>query len=105
MTAFLGTAAACVFLAISSILMWQKPGAVYLLVGSLLYLVGTFLVTIVFNVPRNNALAAVEPASPDGASLWANYVKSWTAWNHVRAAAALAATASLTIALCLPRAW
>jgi uncharacterized membrane protein len=104
MTAFLGTATACVLLAVSSIWMWQKPGAVYLLIGGLLYLFGTLLVTIVFNVPRNEALAAVEPASADGASLWARYLNSWTAWNHVRAAAALAATASLTIALCLPRA-
>jgi uncharacterized membrane protein len=80
--------------------MWQRPGAVYLLVGSLLYLVGTILVTIVFNVPRNDALAAVDPASANGARLWADYVTSWTAWNHVRTVAALAASASLTIGLC-----
>ena len=97
--AFFGTAAACILLAVSSLLRWHKPGAVYLLVGSLLYLVGTILVTMVFNVPRNEALAAVEPSSADGASLWAGYVTSWTAWNHVRTAAALAAAASLIIAL------
>ncbi len=101
--AFLGTAAACVLLAVSSILRWHKPGAGYLFAGCLLYLVGTVLVTIVFNVPRNDALAAVDPASADGAGLWAGYVTSWTAWNHVRTAAALAAAASLTIALCLQR--
>jgi len=69
-------------------------------VGSLLYLIGTILVTIVFNVPRNDALAAVNTESADGARLWAGYVTSWTAWNHVRTAAALAAAASLTVALC-----
>jgi len=100
---FLGTAAACVILAVSSLLRWHRPGAAYLLAGSLLYLVGALLVTIVFNVPRNDALAAVNPASAEGASLWAGYVASWTAWNHVRTAAALAAAAALTIALCLPR--
>lgn len=103
MATFFGTAAGCVLLAASSLFMWHKPGAVYLLLGSLLYLVGTILVTIVFNVPRNEALAAVDPASADGASLWAGYVSSWTAWNHVRTAAALAAAALLTTALCLPR--
>jgi uncharacterized membrane protein len=103
MTAFFGTAAGCVVLAVSSLLTWHKPGAVYRLVGSLLYLVGTILVTIVFNVPRNDALAAVDPSSADGARLWAGYVTSWTAWNHVRTAAALAAAASLTMALCLSR--
>jgi len=100
---FLGTAAACVLLAVSSLLRWRDPGAAYLLAGSLLYLVGTVLVTIVFNVPRNDALAAVAPASAEGASLWANYGAGWTAWNHVRTVAALAAAASLTVALCLSR--
>jgi uncharacterized membrane protein len=104
MAAFLGTAAACIILVVSALVLWHRPCAVYLLVGSLLYLVGALLVTMAFNVPRNEALASVEPSSADGAVLWAGYVKSWTAWNHVRAAAALAAAASLTIALYLTRA-
>jgi uncharacterized membrane protein len=99
LSAFLGTAAACVLLAISALVRWHRPGGVYLLAGSLLYLVGTLLVTLVFNVPRNNALAASAPASADGAILWAGYLTSWTAWNHVRTAAALAAAAALTVAL------
>ena len=55
---------------------------------------------MVFNVPRNDALAAVGADTADGANLWPRYVAGWTAWNHVRTAAALAAAASLTIALC-----
>lgn len=100
MTALFGTAAACLVLAALSVLTWNRPGAVYLLSGSLLYLVGGVLVTIVFNVPRNNALAAVDPASDAGARLWQGYLTGWTAWNHVRTAACLAAAALLTIALC-----
>lgn len=100
MGAFLGTAAACIFLAVSSLLKWQQPGAAYLLVGSLLYLVGTLGVTIVFNVPLNDALAVVDPGSADGASLWSSFLANWTTWNHIRAAAAIAAAALLTIALC-----
>ncbi|MGH9834781.1 MAG: DUF1772 domain-containing protein [Blastocatellia bacterium] len=99
LTVFFGTAAACGAALIASLLRWHAPGAGYLLVGSLLYLVGAFLVTTVFNVPMNNALAAVAPSDPEGASLWANYLTSWTAWNHVRTAAALAAAALLTLAL------
>lgn len=98
--AFFGTAVACIFLVVSSLLRWHQPGAAYLLVGSLLYLIGTFLVTIVFNVPLNEALATVEPGSADGANLWASYLTNWTVWNHIRGAAALAAAALLTIALC-----
>ena len=100
MAAFMGTAVACVLALIAALLRWHEPGAVYLFAGSTLYLVGCLLVTIVFNVPRNEALALVVPATPDGASLWAGYVSSWTAWNHVRTAASLAAAVSLTIALC-----
>jgi uncharacterized membrane protein len=43
------------------------------------------------NVPLNNALAAVDPSSPDAASLWARYLTDWTLWNHVRTAASTGA--------------
>ncbi len=99
MGAFFGTAAASVLVVIFSLLRWNEAEAVYLISGGLVYLIGTILVTMAFNVPRNDALAAVDPQSADGARLWAGYVTSWTAWNHVRTAAALAAAASLTIAL------
>ncbi|MBC8120501.1 MAG: DUF1772 domain-containing protein [Gemmatimonadaceae bacterium] len=99
MGAFLGTVAACLFLTVTSLLKWQQPDAVYLLVGSLFYLIGSFGVTIVFNVPLNNALAVADPNSTDGVSLWARYLTDWTLWNHVRTVAALAAAAAFTIAL------
>jgi uncharacterized membrane protein len=100
LSVFIGTAAACGFLAVSSLLRWHQPGAAYLLAGSLLYLVGTFLVTRAFNIPLNDALASVAPGSPDSAALWARYLADWTVWNHIRTAAALAAAAALTLALC-----
>ena len=99
MAAFLGTAAVCVLASIYSLFRLQEPGVVYLLVGSVLYLVGSFLVTIVFNVPRNEALAKLAPTDPTSTSLWSGYVASWTAWNHVRTLAALAAAASFSVAL------
>jgi uncharacterized membrane protein len=70
----------------------------------LLYLLGTVLVTMVFNVPRNDALAGLDPNSGEAASLWVRYVAEWTAWNHVRMVAALAATAAFILALRLPAA-
>jgi uncharacterized membrane protein len=89
MTALFGTGATCFFLTISSLLKWHQPGASYLLIGSLLYLVGTVLVTIAFNVPLNDALAIVKPDSTEGADLWAKYLTDWTFWNHMRTVAAL----------------
>jgi uncharacterized membrane protein len=99
MSVFLGTGAACALLIPASLFRWHNPGSGYLLAGSLFYLVGTFLVTMIFNVPRNSALAAIAPASAEGASLWADYLVSWTAWNHVRTAAALAAAMSHIVAV------
>ena len=84
---------------IFSVLRWHEPGAAYRLAGGALYLVGTLWVTMAFNVPRNKALAVVAPTDPNSANLWAGYVASWTAWNHVRTAASLAAAASFSIAL------
>lgn len=99
MAVFLGTAAACAVLAALSLLKWQQAGSAYLLVGSLLYVVGTLLVTMLFNVPLNNALAVAVPESAEGEKVWAGYLSAWTMWNHVRTASALAAAGSLTLAL------
>jgi uncharacterized membrane protein len=96
---FLGTAIGCAILAIFSVLAWQKPGAALLFAGSALYLVGTLLVTIVCNVPRNDALSVLDPATTESARLWAEYIISWTLWNHVRTIAAAAAAILLMIAL------
>ncbi len=99
MLAFLGTGLACVVLAVLSAIEWKEPEVFYQLAGSALYVIGTILVTMAFNVPRNDALAAVDPASAAGEDLWRRYLAEWTLWNHVRTAAALAAAASLTIAV------
>ncbi len=99
MAALFGTAVACGALAVWALFAWDERFAPYLLVGSALYLFGTMLLTIAYHVPRNEALAAVEPHSASAESHWARYFSGWTAWNHVRAVAALAAAATLTIAL------
>jgi uncharacterized membrane protein len=100
MTALFGTAAACGVLALVSLSQWHKRGSGYLLAGSLSYLLGAILVTALFNVPLNNRLAVAAPAAVESATFWVNYVNLWTAWNHVRAGAALIATALLIVALC-----
>lgn len=99
MAVFLGTAVACLLIVVYALLHWGEAGAGYLLGGGLAYIVGTFLVTMVFNVPRNNALAAVDPARDSSARLWSDYVISWTGWNHARTVAALFADILLIVAL------
>ena len=99
MAALFGIAVACGFLAVWALFAWDKGFAPYLLVGSALYLVGTILLTIAYHVPRNEALATVEPRGADAESHWRRYLSGWIAWKHLRAATALAAAATLTIAL------
>lgn len=96
---FFGTAVASLVVAGAALRSWESPGARYLLPGCALYVLGVVGVTVVFNVPRNNALAAVVATQADAASVWARYVSEWTAWNHVRTVAALGATASFILAL------
>jgi uncharacterized membrane protein len=74
-------------------------GAPLLIVGAVAYIVGNIVVTMLFNVPLNNALAAVDPSSAEGAALWTRYLSEWLMWNHVRTVTAIAATAAFMIAL------
>jgi uncharacterized membrane protein len=97
--AFFGTAALCAVTLVLALLRWGQSGAGYLLAGSLLYLAGTIFVTMAFNVPLNNRLARANPDSAEGAQLWTRYLSSWTAWNHVRTIASLAAAACFIVAL------
>lgn len=96
---FMGTAVLCALLAAVALLRWQAAGSAALLAGGLLYAVGTFGMTLAFNVPRNEALARLQAAGADVERHWRDYRLGWTRWNHVRTLAALAAAALLTLAL------
>ena len=84
MTALFGTAVACVAAIVD--------GAI---AAGVVYLLGVIAVTIAYNVPRNNALASVEPGTAEAERLWARYLTEWTAANHVRTVSGLAAAALL----------
>ena len=94
MAAFIGTALLCIAAVVVAATGVREAG--WLLAGALLYLIGTFGVTMVFNVPRNNALAAAAMDAPETAELWERYLQEWTGWNHVRTVAALAGAGAFT---------
>ena len=96
---FMGVAALCLPLAVRSLVRWGQPGSLWLLAGCALYLIGGIVVTMLFNVPRNIALDAVDPTSADAAAAWQRYVAEWAAWNHVRTVATLGAAIAFTLAL------
>ncbi|MEM9927029.1 MAG: anthrone oxygenase family protein [Cyanobacteria bacterium P01_D01_bin.50] len=56
--------------------------------------------TVAFNIPLNDALAAIAANSTQGARLWVRFLNDWTFWNHLRTAAAILAAVLLTISLC-----
>ncbi len=97
---FLGTSAVSALLAVVALLNLAQPWALLLLAGGLCYFIGSLLVTMIFNVPLNNRLAAAQPGTTEAANLWAEYLRVWTAWNHLRTALSLAATALFILALC-----
>ena len=84
MPLFIGTTLSRDVLALTAVLRLRHPGSNAMLVGGVLYVVGMFVCTAVIHVPMNDALAAVDPASTEAASLWARYLTDWTLWNHVR---------------------
>ena len=101
MPVFLATTAASAALAVTALLRWGEPGAMAMAMaaGGALYVFGMFVVTMIFNVPLNNALAAADPASHEAASLWARYLTDWTLWNHVRTVSSTAACALFIAAI------
>jgi uncharacterized membrane protein len=99
MTALFGTAVACLGLVGWAAISPGERSTALALIGGTLYIIGTVGVTIACNVPLNNWLATLHPQGADAAGRWHEYVTKWTAWNHVRTVAALAAAATLTVAL------
>ncbi|MCC8937622.1 hypothetical protein CI1B_54660 [Bradyrhizobium ivorense] len=99
MPLFLGTTLACAALVLLASLQWQEPGALAMICGGVIYVVGMFVVTMVFNVPLNDRLAATDPASSAAAPIWARHLTDWTFWNHVRTVASTAAMVLFMVAI------
>ena len=98
MLALFGTGLVCLALAASSFMSWGQSGGKFILFASASYLVGCVRVTMLCNVPLNNALAAVQLGTPEAATLWSRYLSDWTKWNHVRTAASLLSANIFTLA-------
>lgn len=63
----------------------QRPVGLFFAWSALIYVIVVIIVTMVVNVPMNEALALVDPAAPDNAETWKTYSERWTFWNTVRA--------------------
>jgi len=91
MPLFLGSSLAALVLAGGALFQWGQPGSMMIFLAGTTYVIGMFACTVAFNVPLNNALMAVDPASAGGMELWARYLRDWTLWNHARTIASTVA--------------
>ncbi|MCV9961625.1 DUF1772 domain-containing protein [Pararhizobium sp. BT-229] len=96
--AFFGTALLSLVL-VAGGFMTGSPARFYMIAGGLLFLAGTIGVTVVFNVPMNNALEGLQPQSEEAARLWSStYLVDWVRWNHVRTLSSIGALGSFVMA-------
>jgi uncharacterized membrane protein len=92
--AFFGTAIIAALVIVLAIVQGQSVALPWFIAGAVLYIAGCVGVTMVCNVPLNNALAPLAAESAEAAKLWSRYLVDWTWWNSVRTiASALAAIA------------
>jgi uncharacterized membrane protein len=96
---FIGTAVLSVGMIVLVLLDRSHPSTMFFLGGAVFYFAGTFLVTMIGNVPLNDQLAAMSATDPDAVKVWMHYLDRWTRWNHVRTAAAISATLMFTVGL------
>ena len=92
LSAFMGTALLGLALIVVAFISGGE-GRWLLAAGGLVYVVGVLLVTIVFNVPMNDALGAAAPGRA-ATDLWlGRYLTDWVWWNHVRTFASIGSLA------------
>jgi len=89
MPLFFGSSFVSLLLMIAGVVRWGEAGAGWVLLAGAIYLLGMFVCTAQFNVPLNNALAALEPNSAAASQLWSQYLRTWTNWNHLRTVSSL----------------
>lgn len=88
---FMGTALLSVSTSVIAFNSVAMLSAYLFLLGTGLYVIGTFLVTILGNVPLNKQLEAISADASDAIFLWERYLRVWTMLNTVRTAAAMVA--------------
>lgn len=99
MPVFLGTTLSAGLLAALALFRWEQPGAGAMFCGGAIHVLGMFACTMFIEVPQNNALQRVDPGSEAALPVWQRYLTRWTAWNHIRTLACMAACALFVAAL------
>ncbi len=56
----------------------------FALLGTAIYGVGAFLVTLLYSIPLNEALASAAPTPETAARIWNDFLEPWVFWNTLR---------------------
>jgi len=79
---FLGTPILCLMITGYCLFHLNIAHSVYLLLGSIGYIIGPFGITVRRNIPLNDKLAAAQPM--DRSEVWDHYQVNWQRCNHIR---------------------
>ncbi len=100
MTLFLGLAPVSLVIVIYGVTVLPIPAGALIAGAGVTYLLGCFGVTVLVNVPMNNALANMAYESEEARVYWeGHYVPRWSFWNSLRAAACIIASVFLLVGL------
>lgn len=77
----------------------RHPSSWAVWAGTLFHLIGGFGVTMLFNVPLNEALAPVRPDAETAQKVWEGYAEPWRFWNGIRTIASTLSLAAFAWAL------
>jgi len=85
---------------IGAAFLWLSgTAATWVIVGSTIYFVGVFIVSLAFNVPMNTVLDKMDHKSAAAETYWREtYVPRWSYWNSVRSLSSGAAAICYLVA-------
>ena len=81
---FFGTPILCAVVLILGLMSNEATNYTLAYVAAVIYILGSFGVTIIKNVPMNNILRDLNLKGEENVEYWQTYFNNWTFWNHIR---------------------
>ena len=69
------------------------------LLGTAIFGLGAFMVTLLYSVPLNEGLANIVPTAENAAAIWQAYLEPWMFWNTLRMVMSVLTLAAFTASL------
>lgn len=91
---FFGSALSAAYLVYDSLFVNRE---IMTFAAGTIFVLGSFLSTVLFNVPLNNRLKHAVDNKVNLETVWLEYLRKWTKWNHLRAIVSLVSAIILII--------